>query len=152
MSKRNPPATPAGNAPDPLAALIGSSIQPALITIDGTEHQLGDFVAAAQAASGVSIDDWNKLPGDELDRLIDAAVVEAGGASFLPSTQDPPLPPAEDDGLVHLHGPENCGDVSHGGTVYACKDGKVRVPHEAVAALQAHGFTTVAPARGKAEA
>lgn len=156
MSKRNPPAPPAGNPPAPDSAaqviLYGSNIHPATLTIGDREYQLGDFVRDAHALSGLSAEDWNALSEDERHERIDGVIVELGGPSFLPDEQDPPPPPPplEDDGLVDLHGPENCGDVSHGGNVYECKDGKVRVPHEAVAALKAHGFT-VAPARGKAE-
>jgi len=50
--------------------LIGTNQIPALSDIGGKQVQLGDIVAAAHTASGLSVTKWNKLPGDERDMHI----------------------------------------------------------------------------------
>lgn len=142
MAKKNPPAdkapAPTDSAPQ---ALFGSNIHPALITIDGTEHQLGEFVAAAHEASGLSVEDWNKLPGDELDRQIDAAIVAAGGPSSLPDVQDPPLPPTPVD-LVE------CAVLYD--SVYGKHDDIIQLPRAQADAAHAAGFVDTHPHAMKA--
>jgi len=41
--------------------LMGSSLLPALIDINGTSVQLGDVVRHAQKASELSVGEWNNL-------------------------------------------------------------------------------------------
>lgn len=52
---------------------------------------------------------------------------------------------AASDDLAELYAPDHCDSCSHDGKSYACKDGKVRVPHAAVAALVQHGFSVSKP-------
>lgn len=67
-------------------ALIGSSVQPAVLKIGDDEVQLGDIVAAAQAESGLTAKQWNKLSDKKREAAIAAEIerrVEAlktGGA------------------------------------------------------------------------
>lgn len=54
--------------------LFGSSKQPATWNVDGKIVQLGDIVAQAHQESGLSVDEWNKLPQDELEAKIQVVV------------------------------------------------------------------------------
>src|SRR4051812_22608248 len=54
--------------------LLGSSTLPSLISIGGKEVQLGTVVAAAHAASGLSVADWNGLAEEERDERLNAQV------------------------------------------------------------------------------
>lgn len=66
--------------------LLGSSVHPATFEIGGKTYTLGDVVARAQAASGLSVDGWNVLNDEsrhasideELDKLA-AEAEETGG-------------------------------------------------------------------------
>lgn len=55
--------------------LVGSDRLPAILVIDGTEFQLGDIVCSAHEASGLTVDEWNAQPEDELDALLLAEAV-----------------------------------------------------------------------------
>lgn len=73
-----------------MEALYGSDIHPAHISIGMQLRQLGDFVAAAHAKSGLSVDDWNAMSVDQRHRWIDEEIVAAGGSSYLkPAPQTP---------------------------------------------------------------
>lgn len=52
--------------------LIGSSVHPSEFEINGRAYSLGDVVANAYAASGMSTDEWNTMQDDERHDLIDA--------------------------------------------------------------------------------
>lgn len=56
-------------------SLNGSSVQPAEVDVGGgAPVALGDVVAAAHAASGVSVEDWNTMPDADREALIEAEV------------------------------------------------------------------------------
>lgn len=82
---------PAPEKPKPVAPpLLGSSSHPDPISINGADHALGDIVAAAHAASGMTADDWNALPADEREALIDEQCdLIADGASAPAATAEP---------------------------------------------------------------
>ncbi|HIE1098253.1 hypothetical protein [Stenotrophomonas maltophilia] len=82
------------NAQQPF--LLGSSVQPASFELpDGSVLLLGDVVARAHAASGLSVEDWNAL--DETAREV--AIAETVGN--LSSADDKGQAAAEDKpGLV----------------------------------------------------
>lgn len=68
-------------APTPASApvageqmLLGSSTLPSLIEVGGEQVQLGTVVAAAQAASGLSVEDWNKLSEEARDQHLNQQV------------------------------------------------------------------------------
>lgn len=51
--------------------LIGSSVQPSTVSLTGSKTvALGDVVAAAHRASGLSVEEWNELQDDEREALI----------------------------------------------------------------------------------
>jgi hypothetical protein len=53
--------------------LFGSSVLPATMFIAYVEVQLGDIVRRAQADSGLSVEDWNRLPPVQREyKLVDA--------------------------------------------------------------------------------
>lgn len=55
--------------------LLGSDILPSDVEIaEGTTVPLGEIVQGAYAASGLSVDDWNALPPDQRDELLEAEV------------------------------------------------------------------------------
>lgn len=57
--------------PSKVEALFGSSVQPASWPLPGGKTlTLGEVVAAAYTKSGVSVEEWNKLPNDEREQLI----------------------------------------------------------------------------------
>lgn len=68
-------ASPASSPTPPTPSLLGSDILPAQVPlIDGVTVQLGAIVQHAHAASGLSIEDWNKLDGDAREALLAASV------------------------------------------------------------------------------
>lgn len=69
LRKAGPPA----DWVDP-ASLVGSDAFEANLQIGGETVQLGDIVAAAQAASGHPAEVWNKLEADQRDPLIQAEI------------------------------------------------------------------------------
>lgn len=81
--------------------LIGSSVHPSAFTIGGKTFSLGDIVAMAHTASGLSAADWNKLTDEErhdrldaeLDRLqaeLDANEKAAKEGASKPAADAPP--------------------------------------------------------------
>lgn len=64
-------AAKAENKQEGAQTLVGSSVHPSEFEIYGTTYALGDVVAKAHAASGLSGDDWNALPDEERHSLID---------------------------------------------------------------------------------
>lgn len=54
--------------------LLGSSVQPSTFEIDGKTVQLGTVVADAHAASGLTFEEWNDLPGELREEHIAKAV------------------------------------------------------------------------------
>lgn len=55
--------------------LIGSNIQPTTISLTGSKTvPLGEVVAAAHRASGLSLEEWNELQGDEREAMISSMV------------------------------------------------------------------------------
>ncbi len=55
--------------------LIGSSVQPSIVSLTGNKTvPLGEVVAAAHRASGLSVEEWNELQGDEREALISSMV------------------------------------------------------------------------------
>lgn len=55
--------------------LIGSTVQPTTISLTGSKTvPLGEVVAAAHRASGLSMEEWNELQGDEREALISQMV------------------------------------------------------------------------------
>jgi hypothetical protein len=77
-----------------LEVLLGSSVLPAIVEIsEEVGYQLGEIVAKAHAASGLSVTDWNALPDDEREAKI-AAQIEAMKAT---STETPEPTSTEDD-------------------------------------------------------
>src|SRR5690606_19548052 len=91
MAKKNVAATEANVAADNQpAALNGSNIHPSTLLIGETEYQLGDFVGKAFEASGLSAEEWNSLPEDEVHKRIDAVITELGGQSALTPDDQPP--------------------------------------------------------------
>jgi hypothetical protein len=136
MAKKSPAdRTPVTELPTQ-EVLLGSNIHPSVITIDGTDRQLGEFVAAAQAASGLSIEDWNGLDGEDLDRRIDAAIVAAGGLSILSDVKEPPSPsaPAEMVECAVLHD-----------SIYGKHDDIIELPLEQAEAARSHGYVDTHP-------
>ena len=58
-----------------LDILVGSDLLPSDVEIaEGQTVQLGDVVARAHAASGLTAEAWNALPGDEREALLAAEV------------------------------------------------------------------------------
>lgn len=53
-------------------ALHGTSVHPSEFEINGRTYLLGDVVAMAHTASGLSVEDWNDLPEAERADMIDA--------------------------------------------------------------------------------
>src|SRR5690606_30112135 len=96
------------------------------------DHALGEFVAAAKEASGLSVDDWNKLPGEELDQAIDAAIVAAGGASSLPAAQASTLNERVECAVL-------CNNI------YGKHDDIIELPPEEAAAAAAAGYVDTHP-------
>jgi hypothetical protein len=139
MGKKNPPAN---NAPapgeSPQEALLGSNIHPATLLIADHEYQLGDFVREAFTVSGLSVAEWNALPETERDQLIDHAVVELGGPSFLPEEQTP-LEPVD---LVE------CAVLYD--SVYGKHDDIIQLPRAQADAAHAAGFVDTHPHAMKA--
>lgn len=74
-----------------LAALLGSSVLPAMVAI-GPDHsvQLGQVVAAAHAASGLSVDAWNALPEPEREGLLTTTILAM--RTQPPTTSPKPAP------------------------------------------------------------
>lgn len=63
-------------------SLIGSSFLPAAVTVAGRSISLGDVVAKAHQASGLTAGDWNKLDGADIEgRLVNALVEMVGEAA-----------------------------------------------------------------------
>lgn len=124
--------------------LLGSDIHEAVYDIDGKQHQLGSFVADAHALSGLSVEDWNKLPGEEREALIDAAVVAAGGPSALPPVEEQPPKAAEEHhahAKVTMVAPEPGARCNlHGVEYEADENGHVHVPAHAADHLIPHGY------------
>jgi hypothetical protein len=62
--------------------LLGSDQHDDSYTIHGHSYQLGDLVALAHTASGLSVEDWNSLSDDGRADLIDAELekLQAAGA------------------------------------------------------------------------
>lgn len=73
------------------ALLLGSDNHPDPISINGTDHRLGDIVAAAHAASGMTADDWNALPADEREALIDEQCDLIADGAIAPATTAEPV-------------------------------------------------------------
>ena len=63
----------------PEDVLIGSDKFDAVIDIDGHKVQLGEIVRAAQEDSGATVDEWNALPQEDRDALIQGVIDEARG-------------------------------------------------------------------------
>ena len=59
---------PGGRDPRSDDTLYGSSVLPAIVEVGGYKVQLGGIVAAAHAASQLSVRDWNDLPDAERER------------------------------------------------------------------------------------
>ncbi len=53
-------------------ALHGTSVHPSEFEIKGRTYTLGEIVAKAHAATGLSVEDWNSIPEGERADLIDA--------------------------------------------------------------------------------
>ncbi len=68
------PAAKAPKAPEIPQVLNGSSVQPSMIDINGTEVQLGVVVGRAFTDSGLTADEWNALPEDDCEARIVAAI------------------------------------------------------------------------------
>lgn len=64
-------AKPAKQAPKPAETLLGSDVHESSYEINGKTYSLGDVVAAAHTASGLSVKDWNELEADTRHDLID---------------------------------------------------------------------------------
>jgi hypothetical protein len=79
------PVTVTAAAPE---ILLGGDF-PASFDIHGKTYALGDVVAAAHAASGLSVEAWNALPEDERDGKIEAELdrIDAAGEQAA-STED----------------------------------------------------------------
>lgn len=60
----------AGPEASAAAGLLGSSVQPSVLTIGGKEIPLGDFVRAAFAATSLTALEWNELAADVREGLI----------------------------------------------------------------------------------
>lgn len=56
------------------AFLLGSSVQPSTFEVDGRTVQLGVVVADAHTASGLTVAEWNDLPGELREEHIAKAV------------------------------------------------------------------------------
>ena len=54
--------------------LIGSSLLPALIDINGVSVQLGDVVRRAQKASELSVSEWNNLEPHQREYFLTATI------------------------------------------------------------------------------
>lgn len=75
---------PAGDDDDTSGAgaagtLVGSSNFDAVLEVAGKQVQLGDVVAAAHAASGMTVEEWNALTEPERDDLIEAELTRMEG-------------------------------------------------------------------------
>ena len=68
-------------APVDAQTLYGSDVQPALFEVNGETVQLGTIVAAAHVRSGKTVEEWNALPVEERERLIQAEVTYVTGAA-----------------------------------------------------------------------
>lgn len=60
--------------PPEALVLLGSSTLGSLIEIGDRQAQLGEVVAAAHAASGLSVEDWNGLTEEARDELLQAQI------------------------------------------------------------------------------
>ncbi len=84
-------AAPKGKADDNAETLLGSSTLPSIVVIsDAKSVQLGEVVASAHQASGLTVDAWNALPGDQRDDLLKTTIE----AMRAPQPATPPSPPA----------------------------------------------------------
>lgn len=54
--------------------LFGSDSHPATIEIGDEKIPLGEIVSAAHEESGLSVKEWNELPGEERDQLVQAEI------------------------------------------------------------------------------
>jgi hypothetical protein len=75
--------------------LLGSSEHEANYTIGGTNYALGDVVALAHTASGLSVDEWNDLTDNSRADLIDEQLDKIKGAGQDGGTGAPPDERAE---------------------------------------------------------
>lgn len=62
-----------------VGTLVGSSNFDAVLDVAGKQVQLGDVVAAAHQASGLSVEEWNALTEPERDDLIEAELTRMEG-------------------------------------------------------------------------
>lgn len=112
--------------------LLGSSIQPSVIDVaEGHQIVLGDLVAAAFEASGLTVEKWNNLPEDEREAMLDLELKEMRAKAE--NAKEPKVP----EGFTRMKG----GNCSVGGKEYeANEDGVVIVPEKHVATLCHHGY------------
>lgn len=96
--KNAAPAAKPISPSDPSGMLLGSSVHESSYDIGGTTYSLGDVVAKAYTASGLSLEDWNLLEEEDRHAKIDIALDElAEAADQSGGTVDPD---AERDALV----------------------------------------------------
>lgn len=129
------------------AAMAQLSAEDLIAQIDALDD--GELAAVhEEEATGQARPDVLSAIADE--RAVRAAGSEPTDEPSNPGTEAAPEPApqaaqpelvADENGMVPMHAPENSGDVSHGGKTYACQNGIVRVPEEAVATLKMHGFS-----------
>lgn len=74
-------ATAAGADSAAGGVLLGSSSFDPVLEVGDKQVQLGDVVAAAYAASGMSVEEWNALTETERDDLIEAELDRMEGAA-----------------------------------------------------------------------
>ena len=78
-------------ADDSSETLLGSSTLPSIVVIgDDKSVQLGEVVVTAHQASGLTVDAWNALPGDQRDDLLKMTIE----AMRAPQPATPASPPA----------------------------------------------------------
>lgn len=65
-------------------SILGTNSQPAIVKVGGQDVQLGEAVAAAHTASGLSVSEWNALSEEDRTALI---------AGVIDPVAPPPAPP-----------------------------------------------------------
>lgn len=97
---QSPVIGPAGGKQEANGVLIGSDSFDAILNVGGKDVQLGDVVARAFAASGMSADEWNALGAEDRDDLIEAeldrmeAATEDAPGGLPVEANTPPAPKA----------------------------------------------------------
>lgn len=77
-----------GKAAAKVLVLLGSGVLPAMVNIaEGKDVQLGDVVAEAHKASGLSVEEWNELPESERDEKLNAAIEAMRAAESAPGAE-----------------------------------------------------------------